>query len=57
MKPIRHLKETAELACFRRRERHETIEQAHSRIDDLEDLVLDLIDNIQDRRGYESAGE
>lgn len=57
MKLIRHLKDTAELACFQRRDNHETLEQAHKRIDQLESLVSDLIENIQDRWGDESATE
>jgi hypothetical protein len=46
VKLINRLKDTAELACFQRKDKHETLEQAHKHIDKLEDLVLDLIDNI-----------
>ncbi|HTZ97951.1 MAG TPA: hypothetical protein VMB18_16235 [Terriglobales bacterium] len=50
---IRHLKDTAELACFQRKDKHGTLEQAHERIDNLEDLICDLINNIRDRYGDE----
>ncbi len=55
MKLIRYLKDTAQLACFERRAKHETLAQAHERIDKLEDLVCDLICNIRDRYGDEPS--
>lgn len=55
MKLIRHLKDTAELACFQRKDKHGTLEQAHERIDRLEDLVCDLINSLRDRYGDEDA--
>jgi hypothetical protein len=54
---IRHLKDTAELACFQQRDNPETLEQAHKRIDRLENLVCELICNIRDRWGDETAEE
>ena len=57
MKLIRHLKDTAELACFQRRDNHESLEQAHKHIDQLENLVSDLIENIRDRLGDEPSRE
>jgi len=55
LKLIRHLKETAELARDQRRNGHETLEQADRRINQLEDLICDLIDNIRDRWGDETT--
>ena len=57
MKLIRHLKDSAELACFQGRNNRETLEEAHKRIDQLEGLVSDLIDNIRDRWGDEPTRE
>jgi hypothetical protein len=48
---IRHFKETAELACLQQRDNPETLEQAHKRIDRLENLICELIRNIQGRFG------
>ena len=57
MRLIRHLKDTAQLARDQRRDSRETLEQAHKRIDELEDLVCDLICNIRDRWGDETTEE
>jgi hypothetical protein len=52
---IRHLKDPAELACFQQKDNLETLEQAHKRIDRLENLVCELICNIRDRWGDEEG--
>ncbi len=54
---IRHLKDKAELACFQQKDNLETLEQAHKRIDRLENLACELICNIRDRLGDERTEE
>lgn len=52
---IRHLAETSDWLCFKRTNSTGTLEEAHARIDQLENLVNDLIKHIRDRWGEENV--